>query len=556
MAINKKRASKEKITKAKPKKNDKKVKSKPKKINKKALIVKKYADLCNKLRRYPTMNEFSDTGITKDMVAHHHGSLGRLKVAARKKFPKKFKNILDDSIFNPRALQTLKTKIKDSKRFIITTAVTGCDVDKDFMKSIENYCNLNKAELLVLLASDPAAASNSDFVDPNIPRDSLVVSDVSLNSNIHLNTIKLSAKHIDPITSLTRIGQRDGGFVYASPKQRLKYIATDNDHTHAVMTTGAITAPNYTPKKYMSDRTAVIATHDHVMGAIIVEIEDDQKYHFRQIQADSDGNFVDLGKKYFPDTVIEYAPAAFILGDWHSGSTDTKVKDCWKDAAKTLKPNKIVIHDLADNLSINHHEEGAHALKVQRAEKGKLRLEAEIKKIIEDLNELNKWSDETVVVKSNHDEFLNRYLEDAKWPKDYPNARLAAKIFLQYLDNKDPLKSACEIVGGIKKPEKIRWLCRDENFSIARIHLGAHGDKGANGARGSIKGIEAAYGQSVTGHTHSPEILRGAWVVGTSSLLRLGYNEGASSWMHTACLVYPNGSRQLINVIGGKWRIK
>jgi len=490
------------------------------------------------------------------MVTHHHGSLGRLKVAARKKFPKKFKNILDDSIFNPRALQALRTKVKGAKRFVITTAVTGCDIDPNFMKSINNYCNIRNAQLLVLLASDPAAASNSDFVDPAIPRTSLVVSDVSLNSNIHLNTIKLSAKHIDPVTSLTRIGQRDGGFIYASPKQRLKHIATDNDHTHAVMTTGAITVPNYTSKKYMSDRTAVIATHDHVMGAIIVEIEDDKKYHFRQIQADSDGNFVDLGKKYFPDTVIEYAPAAFVLGDWHSGSTDPIVKECWKDVAKTLKPNKVIVHDIADHLSINHHEESSHVLKVQRAEAGQLRLEEETKGVVADINELNKWSDETVIVKSNHDEFLNRYLEEANWPKDHANARLACQVYLQFLDGKDPLKSACEIVGGIKRPDKVRWLQRDENFSIARIHLGAHGDKGANGARGSIKGIETAYGQSVTGHTHSPEILRGAWVVGTSTKLRLGYNQGASSWMHTACLVYPNGARQLINVIGGKWRIK
>jgi len=531
------------------------VKRKP---SKKATILSKYANTCNKLKRYPTMNEFYDeSGITKDMVSHHYGSLGRLKVAARKKYPKKFKHILDDSIFNRKALNSLKSSIKGVKRFVITTAVTGCEVDKGFLSSINNYCKINDAKLLVLLASDPARPHNKDglIVDEAIPRDSLVVNDVSLNSNIHLNTVKLSAKHIDPITSLDRIGHRDGGFIYASPKQRLRYVATHDNHTHAVMTTGAITVPDYTTDMYMSRRTAVIAEHDHVMGAIIVEVVNNKMYHFRQVQADKDGNFVDLGKQYFPDTVVDYAPAAFILGDWHTGQTDPVVADCWEQVCKTLKPNRVVVHDLADHSSINHHEDENCVLKARKAEQGELSLLDEANMIVRDINRLSSWSDELVIVKSNHDEFLDRYLQRGDFPKDAINARFAAKIFLEYLDKKDPLKAACDIVGGIKKPDKVKWLERDENFSIARVYLGAHGDKGANGARGSINTMERAYGQCVFGHSHSPQILRGAWCVGTSTYLRLTYNTGASSWMNTSCLLYPNGSRQLINVIDGKWRL-
>ena len=90
---------------------------------------------------------------------------------------------------------------------------------------------------------------------------------------------------------------------------------------------------------------------------------------------------------------------------------------------------------------------------------------------------------------------------------------------------------------------------------MANVELGAHGDKGANGARGSLHAMENAYGNSVSGHSHSPEILRGAWQVGTCSYLKLEYNQGPSSWLHSSCLLYPNGARQLINVIGGQWRL-
>ena len=40
---------------------------------------------------------------------------------------------------------------------------------------------------------------------------------------------------------------------------------------------------------------------------------------------------------------------------------------------------------------------------------------------------------------------------------------------------------------------------------------------------------------------------------GTNSLLRLDYNSGPSSWLHTDCIVYANGKRSLINFIEGKW---
>jgi hypothetical protein len=161
--------------------------------------------------------------------------------------------------------------------------------------------------------------------------------------------------------------------------------------------------------------------------------------------------------------------------------------------------------------------------------------------------------DEIVIVKSNHDEFLERYLQEGQYVKDPQNHRLSLMLSLKMLDGEDPLRCGVEMHG--LKSSKIRWLRRDEDFKVARIQLGAHGDLGANGAKGSLRSTEAAYGNSVSGHTHSSEILRGAWQVGTSSYLKLLYNRGPSSWMHTSCLVYPNGSRQLINSINGRWRL-
>jgi len=58
----------------------------------------------------------------------------------------------------------------------------------------------------------------------------------------------------------------------------------------------------------------------------------------------------------------------------------------------------------------------------------------------------------------------------------------------------------------------------------------------------------------VTGHTHSMGIDKGAYMVGCSTSKDLEYTKGISSWTNTHCIIYPNGKRQLINIISGKWR--
>ncbi len=57
----------------------------------------------------------------------------------------------------------------------------------------------------------------------------------------------------------------------------------------------------------------------------------------------------------------------------------------------------------------------------------------------------------------------------------------------------------------------------------------------------------------ITGHTHSPNRGDGHMTVGTLSHLRVGYNKGASSWMHANALVYPDGKAQLIYIVNDKY---
>lgn len=523
-------------------------------MTKKQEIAKIYAGLRKKLKRNVKLSDLKGIGISKDMVRHHWDSLRKLDKAARKQYPDKFFDLHVDEIFSRKRLDKLRDAVGNYKKFVITTAVVGAPVDKNFLASIKVYCKAHNAKMLVLLSADPSSTSGNT-VDKILQNEHIVFEDTELNSNFFISTIKLSSKQIDPITSLDRIGQRHGSFIYASPKQRMLCVPlSNNDLPHALMTTGALTLPAYHTDNYMSERTSYIADNDHVMGAVVVEIESEKIFHFRQVQADSKGRFADLGQRYTPKGRVKYNPAAIVLGDWHSGETDPDATKAWVEMLKEMPPKHLVVHDAFNGLSINHHEERNTILRAQHAAADRLDLGKELTKLAEDLTMLARYCSSLVVVKSNHDEFLERYLAEGKYVQDPQNHYLSLDLAKAMIEGKDPLKFGVERQG--LKSKKVNWLSRDEDFKIARVQLGSHGDKGANGARGSLRGMEKAYGNSVTAHTHTPQILRGAWCVGTSSLLKLSYNVGPSSWLHSSCIVYPNGSRQLVNAIDGGWRVK
>jgi len=491
--------------------------------------------------------------ISESLFKNRFQSIKNIDKIAREKYPQDFDDILVETLLDTKSKKNLQSVIKKSKRFVITTAVTGCEVQEGALASIKRYCALNKAQLLVLLCSDPAHATAQKggygTIDKALKDEILVTEDIKLNSNFYISTIKTTAKQINPITGLGRIGQKNGSFVYASPKQMLQLIPVSNVKLpHAVMTTGAITKSNYNTNKYMSERTAYIAENDHKLGAIIVEVQNTQIFHFRQIQFDKDGSFCDMGKMYSPKGVKVYAPEALIPGDWHSGEVDPQVSKAIRELIIKLKPKKVILHDVFNGMSINHFEKGNKILKAQRAENCQLDLKAELQNVAYDLNMFAKMVNEVIIVKSNHDEFLSHYLSDCGFLNDPFNYRVGLELSTLMLDGKNPVQEGVRIYGEVNF-SNVRWLKRDEDFKIAGIECGAHGDKGPNGSKGNLVAMEKSYGKSVTGHSHTPGILREAWAVGTSSELKLEYNKGPSSWLQTLCLIYPNGHRQLINVI-------
>ncbi len=525
---------------------------------KQELIAKPYAKLAATKGKYPSRADLIKINISWDAVRAAFGDMTTLKELAREAYPDKFQKIVDPDHFTTSVFDDLKKKVKSYNRFVITTAVAGAPVDEDFLDSIKTFCKKKKALLLIL----PANYALYDMDPELVANECIVFRDLKLSSNLLISAIKIDPKQVDPVLGLDDLSGRESTVIIGSPKQRCMPIPNSNNKlAKFIQATGAVTKPKYVPRDGTPKRRDALATMQHVMGAIIVELVDNKLYHFREIEALKDGSFNDLFVNYSPEGTRSAPVEAIIQGDYHNGSVDQKADACADQLCELGKPKYRILHDFFDGESINHHERKNQVQRAITAQLpgNRLSLETELRSLKLTLEKKIALgtAQQIVIVKSNHDEFLIRYLAEGNF--DDHNRIISAELQVLAMKGKDPLKAGLEELFGFKGADKVIWLDRDQDFRIsqAKVESGTHGDLGAHGKRNpGSRGMYRYYGKVTYGHCHYREINHGAKSVGTTSLLKLSYNKGANAWSHTHLIQYTDGSRQLINSINGEWRLK
>jgi hypothetical protein len=446
-------------------------------------------------------------------------------------------------------------------KYIITSAQAMARPNNKFIKSLEGYCDMNQANLLILPMIGKSASEDLDQLHDRFKDFEVVYDKPKLNSNIQIEQFNVRPYQIDPITGLNRFAQKGTSLIFASPKQRLRTVPHSNQKLPKfLMTTGACTHPNYATGMDVSAerrRLGNIATRDHILGGLVVEIEDNEKYHFRHIRSTKQGQFVDLGLRYTPEDTRESRLEALVLGDWHNGQEDPLVRSATIDMINTLKPQKLFLHDFFDGHSVNHHSDKRPIREklLQYHNKGLLSLENELESANKVLWELSDLVPNVYVVASNHNEFLDRYIEEARYVKDIHNLKpaLAIASAMAQAEHLIAAKYGMELFGAL--PKNVHFLKREDDFKVRGYQLASHGDMGAGGSRGSITGKENDYSKSITGHTHNAQILRDTYIVGTMLPLNQFYTRGQpSNWTNTHGAIWDNGSVQLLNIIDGKWK--
>lgn len=480
-----------------------------------------------------------------------------------------------------------------NRNYIVTTAQACAKDNNEFLDSLETLADKKDAEIVVL--GTLGKSSKEDYHDLNnfsdrIKSYNLVNGRQSLNQNIALSEIKPLPQIMDPISSTQRFAQRDTSLIIASPKQRWQHIAHSNSKMpKAVITTGSCTHGNYAIGPDVPGerrRRGQIAANDHEFGAIIVEVENGKKYHWRNIMALKNGKFTDFGVEYDGKKTQKVRPLAMDCGDWHSGYTDKKVRAATLEMMLEFSPMSVVLHDFFNGHSISHHmqRELIYQMIKEGADKGNLSLERELILCGSELNTISEHVPrdcDIKVVQSNHLEFLDRYLDEGRFVKDPHNARIAFDLAALYTDGVNPVEAGIELANILKGrgskiekkrriaelynpgrltggviPSNVEFLRRESDYKVNGYQFSNHGDTGPGGGYGSIKSKEFDFGKSVTGHVHKSEKIRNTFTLGCMIPFDTFYIKGNPvAWTHSHAFAYKTGI-QMMNIIDGRYKRK
>lgn len=331
--------------------------------------------------------------------------------------------------------------------------------------------------------------------------------------------------------------------------------------TKFLYTTGTVTVRNYIQKK-----AGQKASFHHGYGGLIVQVDHEGGWYVRQLNADSCGTIYDFDRRAEDGKVMTgHRPEAIVWGDIHVRQLEDKMRNlCWGKGGilDTLRPKCQVMHDLVDFRSQNHHDRDDSWRMFQKFVDGKLSVRDEMSEAGHFLNYARRGWCETVIVRSNHDEALDRWLKEADFRLDPENAlfflRANLWVYEQIRYNRSFNLLQWVTIG--YGAHRTKFLERDEPYIVCPeagggIELAMHGDVGANGSRATgIETFSRTGRKCIVGHSHSAEQHEGAMRVGVMGALDQGYNEGMSSWSHTFAIVYPNGKRTLVTVWAGKER--
>lgn len=468
-------------------------------------------------------------------------------------FPTSF--IRDDSYVN---------SLKSKTRLVITSAQNNTDLVDGFLDSIKTFCDHNDAGLIVIPIQykKPGSQENFSYAPEIVP----YLIDNKIVFQKHRIAIcadlKLTPTAINPLSGIDGFS-KGNTVIVGHPQVQLKTLPRNMDHKYPpiVATTGSITKENYSRSK-----TGIQAEHNHSYSALLVEFTENE-YFIRHLNYDdANRGFYDLDKWYDNTGMVKDGIGidAIVTGDTHVRFHDKEVyRATYSESGiiNFLKPKYWIVHDVLDFNARSHH-----TIKDPMANLGKRKRKTDI--VEEELKEamdfiVNNLPNNctAVIVGSNHDMHLDQWLRYGDIKIDPENAKIYHYLWYlscKFMDDNEtdyaPPAFGLYFFDNQSNRDDVVFLDERDTFKLHGIELSIHGANGTNGARGSINQYSRLPDKTVTGHSHSPSIMKGAYCVGTSSVFNMPYVRGASSWDHAHCIIHRNGKRQMIFMRNGKFK--
>ena len=512
---------------------------------------------------------------------------------AKKITPSAFQNYINTSRFSYAADQETARLIIQSKGAIVTTVTAGIPVNKDMFENMLVLAKERGFPIVIIPVNQ-----QTEGIDPyllTIPNVHIVTHSIVLSEYLKIWTLPVMPKNAGPFASLKNFAREIEGMVQivASPQQLYQANATaDNKHgTHALWSPGSISENLYPSKNPASQRVSELAKHRHAYGFLVLEMTNKDSglsekgvpgaFHIRPVKYLDQSKvkipgFTDLGAFYSNKKKSKANVDTMVVGDIHDHHTNQTLLRIYENVIKEYDIKTLVLHDILDGNSHNHHESNQLNLQLNKYKKGELNIQREVEGVVQTLNGLlEKFPNLNIVINdSNHHYWLEHLLDYPKSLEDVPNTEFLTELLFarnnlglniyEYLFNShresfhnslkpryvrhEKLKQTIYI----SDSSRVKMLSLGESFIVGPdsnpVYLHFHGHKGANGARGGMVPHAQGSPQSVTGHSHQPAMLRNAINVGTSTPKEVDYSKGGySSWQNAFALINSDaGAVQLV----------
>jgi len=485
-----------------------------------------------------------------------------------KKQDKGEENFVPDwTLFNRSGSTHAEARVRQARRFLLTAAQNDTAIHDQFWINLKSYSDQIGAKIEVApftyqlaMFTDHSTRANV-FAEP--VRDYLTFESTECGPVVfcaEMNTLPTATRPLSGLHSYTR--GRWGVFPHA--KLALETVpAMPGKFPPIIMTTGCCTIENYIPKK-----AGLKAAFHHVIGATLVEIDAQGRQFCRQINAMEDGSFQDL------DCVVHegrVTPGKRVMainwGDLHARKMDPKVEvAAWTGVDSmidVLRPSYQFYHDLFDGDSVSRFLDEQPHKRYELHVQGKLDVADEVKHAAEFIRKTQREFCKTVIVESNHDVWIERWLQRKTdtW-QDLTNAEAYHRWNLAALAARRMGDKSFSVFRHVLREadsndlEGIEFVPIGASFEICKerggIECGAHGHLGPDGARGTTNNLSRIAVKINKGHDHKAGITDGVFSAGVCGP-NPDLQRGPNSWTPSHILTYPNAKRSIVTMQDG-WR--
>lgn len=452
----------------------------------------------------------------------------------------------------------LNFKPQYGKTYIISAWEVRVGVDHKFVKTLQRLAEYHSAELLLV----PCLESDLPFIPKELSEVfTIVTEDIQFNENLRLRYVETNALVQSPLSG--HAGAYPTSSIIPGLVKELRSEPSVS-YIKQCMSTGSVGYLNASTRDYSeiegegilkrlkavrtrrNGKASAIAANYVTPSALIVDVLDKKTFLTRFVTSYDNGIVYDLDRKFNPEGSEKIQPAAILLGDLHAYNVDPVALTASKDMIQSLKPKEVILGDAFDGASVNYHEV-ASAVKFANAPT--IREEADVTMSL--IKEFCDMSEKVVYLQSNHCNFLIKFLDTSErlW-RLHKNYEMSCGLQLFRLHTGlHPVVKLLEL----SKFDNLQFVSERDNYFVNKV-LVKHGHEGSGGGRVGFNALSRIYNYYACGHEHAPKVFRNAMCVGLLGRLDMEYVVGVNAMAFANGLIHNDGSTQLLNIIGSKWR--